>query len=139
MMWQSQVSTKKNTYGDVNGEGYGLGWTVMTPYRAEGGGRVPPLVVNHGGGAVGATSILVLLPAPPDVANSNDTVRAMLCINNYECQSLCGYVLLPQIGTFIVGMVVNQWTVPLVCSQQIWPRNRKYHYSIPVEHTNLRQ
>ena len=79
-MWQSQVSTKE-TYGGFNSEGYGLGWTIATPRRVEPVGseerEVPLVTIGHGGGAVGATSILTLLPAPSN-SSDDDTVCAIM-------------------------------------------------------------
>ena len=45
--------------------GYGLGWYVREPRKGVSGGRDYSLAFGHTGGAVGACSVLVVLPGEP--------------------------------------------------------------------------
>lgn len=64
MMWRSVVKTG-NDYQ------YGLGWMITGGDSSEGNGTVgniarrdPPLIAFHTGGAVGASSVLLIVPGP---------------------------------------------------------------------------
>ena len=46
--------------------GYGLGWYVRPSKKGLSGGKDYPLVFGHTGGAVGACSVLTILPSQPN-------------------------------------------------------------------------
>ena len=51
-------------WGAVRGGGYGLGWGVWDCVNGENFCRSRPFFVSHTGGAIGASSVLVILPSP---------------------------------------------------------------------------
>jgi serine beta-lactamase-like protein LACTB len=66
MMWTPVPVTKGTNGLKYRDDGYGMGWEVA-PYRAEfgttGGGDVQNFHARHSGAAVGASSILFILPS----------------------------------------------------------------------------
>lgn len=46
------------------GDGYGMGWVVVPPRQEHGGGDIQNFAVGHTGGAVGASSVLLVVPVP---------------------------------------------------------------------------
>jgi hypothetical protein len=58
-MWTAQPGTTRN-WG--RGDGYGMGWVVVPSRQEYGGGDVQAFAVGHTGGAVGASSVLLVVP-----------------------------------------------------------------------------
>ncbi|PNF18682.1 hypothetical protein B7P43_G04995 [Cryptotermes secundus] len=58
-MWSVQPGTTRN-WG--RGDGYGMGWVVVPSRQEYGGGDVQAFAVGHTGGAVGASSVLLVVP-----------------------------------------------------------------------------
>jgi hypothetical protein len=58
-MWTVQPGTTRN-WG--RGDGYGMGWVVVPSRQEYGGGDVQAFTVGHTGGAVGASSVLLVVP-----------------------------------------------------------------------------
>jgi len=44
------------------GDGYGMGWVVLPSLQEHGGGDTQRFAVGHTGGAVGASSVLLIVP-----------------------------------------------------------------------------
>ena len=68
MMWTQAVADVK--FGSDPPIGYGLGWLVQKEDAGVVGGKSRPFCVGHTGGAVGASSVLMIAPA----AESNSDV-----------------------------------------------------------------
>lgn len=60
-LWHAQPPSVRVTGGGAVKTGYGLGWALGTLPGRDGRARA---VVSHAGGAVGGSSILLLLPHP---------------------------------------------------------------------------
>jgi len=61
-MWTPQsAGTATREWG--RDSGYGMGWEVVPSLQEYGGGDVQRFAVGHDGGAVGASSILLMVPA----------------------------------------------------------------------------
>lgn len=58
-MWTVQPGTTRNWGRD---DGYGMGWVVVPSRQEYGGGDVQAFAVGHTGGAVGASSVLLVVP-----------------------------------------------------------------------------
>lgn len=60
-MWTPQCAgTATREWG--RGSGYGMGWEVVPSLQEYGGGDTQKFAVGHDGGAVGASSILLMVP-----------------------------------------------------------------------------
>ena len=73
MMWTPTAPKKLSKTEGISGYQYGLGWMIYSVNEKERveGGRSNPLIAYHTGGTVGASSVLVIIPAPPISANSS--------------------------------------------------------------------
>jgi serine beta-lactamase-like protein LACTB len=72
-MWTPQPGTANSEWG--RDSGYGMGWRVVPSLQEYGGGDAQKFSVGHDGGAVGASSILLMVPTiVPD--HSATTVSA---------------------------------------------------------------
>jgi len=78
-MWKPQAGTSLTWGGSPLG--YGLGWAVRTRAKVAGFARDDSFYVSHTGGAVGASSVLLIAPGPvkKDVRLPQGVVVAILC------------------------------------------------------------
>ena len=60
MLWSPVELTKCGW--DVDGGAYGMGWGVMSAIDQYGCGRQRPFYVSHTGGAIGCSSVLLVMP-----------------------------------------------------------------------------
>lgn len=89
MMWTPVVFPDKSKPQT----GYGMGWIVRNGSARTVGGRGQPFYAAHSGGAVGASSILVVMPADTLTPNNNDSIisqtRLMEPKVELECEEKC--------------------------------------------------
>jgi hypothetical protein len=88
-MWTAQPRTARN-WG--RGDGYGMGWVVVPSRQEYGGGDVQAFAVGHTGGAVGASSVLLVVPkkvphATAIPADSESTHRTPSVTNSSSVSS----------------------------------------------------
>lgn len=75
-MWDPVVDIKPNEKGSGQScIGYGLGWRVTTVK----GKKDAQMVVSHSGGAVGASSILTIIPKGDSNRREEGVVVAIIC------------------------------------------------------------
>ena len=86
MMWTPVVFPYK-TKADT---GYGMGWVVRNGSARTVGGRGQPFYAAHSGGAVGASSILVIMPADtPSPNNDNSITKTRTRFIEHEAEFDC--------------------------------------------------
>ena len=91
MMWTPVVFPYK-TKADT---GYGMGWVVRNGSARTVGGRGRPFYAAHSGGAIGASSVLVIMPAdtpsPPNNDNSITKTRTRFIEHDveFDCEKRC--------------------------------------------------
>ncbi|KAJ9598346.1 hypothetical protein L9F63_010962, partial [Diploptera punctata] len=66
------------------GDGYGMGWVVIPSRQEHGGGDVQMFAVGHTGGAVGASSVLLMVPSIPCSNTTIPTGITVAIIMNLE-------------------------------------------------------
>ncbi|KAK6184879.1 hypothetical protein SNE40_007241 [Patella caerulea] len=76
-IWTLVDNTKINW--DKDG-GYGMGWGVVPEKQEYGCGRQQRYYVTHTGGAVGASSVLVILPPSEDNSKTFDSLPKGVCV-----------------------------------------------------------
>lgn len=78
-------------WNPLNVDRYGLGWTVVPQQDALiGPDTLQRFHVGHGGGAVGASSVLVIFPLSPATSQSNATTRTDSPSATTEVDLPCG-------------------------------------------------
>ncbi|KAL0269714.1 UNVERIFIED_CONTAM: hypothetical protein PYX00_007353 [Menopon gallinae] len=86
-MW---TPVEHSTMGWEKGAGYGLGWVVV-PHRNDIGGLdTQNFYIGHGGGAVGASSILMIVPRPSSerAIPSGISVAVLTNLQDVSCHKL---------------------------------------------------
>lgn len=73
-MWKKADKTKCG-WGGLTGGGYGLGWGVWPPADQHICCKSRPLFVSHTGGAVGASSVLLIVPSSWDKTGADDRIQ----------------------------------------------------------------
>ena len=63
------------------GDGYGMGWVVVPHRQEHGGGDIQNFAVGHTGGAVGASSVLLMVPSPLASAAIPSGVTVAIIVN----------------------------------------------------------
>ncbi len=90
MMW-TPVAFPYKTKAET---GYGMGWVVRKGSARTVGGRSQPFYAAHSGAAIGASSVLVIMPAESDTpSTNNDNVttktRFIEPTVELECEERC--------------------------------------------------
>jgi Beta-lactamase. len=83
-MWKTLPGTRMKWGRD---DGYGMGWVVVPQQQEYGGGDIQKFAVGHTGGAVGASSVLLMLPDPHS-SNTIPSGVAVAIITNLQGISL---------------------------------------------------
>ncbi|XP_069701662.1 serine beta-lactamase-like protein LACTB, mitochondrial [Periplaneta americana] len=74
-MWTVQPKT---TMKWGRSDGYGMGWVVVPAVQEHGGGDTQRFAVGHTGGAVGASSVLLMVPVTPSESSSKTLTEGPL-------------------------------------------------------------
>ncbi|MCG8620552.1 MAG: hypothetical protein MJE68_00955 [Proteobacteria bacterium] len=87
MMWTPVVFPYK-TKADT---GYGMGWVVRNGSARMVGGRGRPFYAAHSGGAIGASSILVIMPADTPSPNDDNSITKTRTRHDveFDCEGRC--------------------------------------------------
>ena len=92
--------------------GYGMGWFVRDRSARTAGGRGQPFYAAHSGAAVGASSVLVIMPADTPTTDSNIIKTRFMeprveleCEERCECASVSKMV--PRPKGVVVAMLFN--------------------------------
>jgi serine beta-lactamase-like protein LACTB len=83
-MWTAQPGTTRN-WG--RGDGYGMGWVVVPSRQEYGGGDVQAFAVGHTGGAVGASSVLLVVPHAAAIPSDSESARRTPSVTNSSVPS----------------------------------------------------
>ena len=111
MMWTPVVSPNKSKPHI----GYGMGWVVRSGSAGIVGARDQPFYAAHSGGAVGASSVLVIMPAKKSTVDSSNkvVVESKIDLENVE-KCVCVPKVLPQ--GVVVAVLFNLQEVTNVTS-----------------------
>ena len=87
--------------------GYGMGWNITEEKERVVGGRSLPRIISHTGGAVGASSVLVIIPGPvnhiPCCHDNQPLVNGIvICV-------LCNAQKVPDIGLFGIKLALKTY------------------------------
>ena len=87
--------------------GYGMGWNIIEEKERVVGGRSLPRIISHTGGAVGASSVLVIIPGPvnhvPCCHDNQPLVNGIvICV-------LCNAQKVPDIGLFGIILALKTY------------------------------
>ena len=89
---------------DVDGGSYGMGWGVMPDINRYGYGKQRPFYVSHTGGAIGCSSVLLIMP-------TGDNNGAVANANNKADASVPAIVIPPK--GIVVAIIANMQSINL--------------------------
>ncbi len=83
-MWTPVKGTKLSWDKDSHGGGYGMGWGVVPYHQRPGGVKDQRFYVSHTGGAIGASSVLLIMPLSEHDSDEAGIIKPLLATPKHE-------------------------------------------------------